>query len=224
MTRPPKYPSTPHTKHSLKVHRDDTYHEDESVFLGPEVVITEKLDGGNTGLFRGDVFARSVEAPSRDGWMAMVRKHHAYKTINYDGLIFNGEDMYGIHSIHYGAIPENETFRLFSVRMLLENGGVRRLSWDLTEAYSRQLEFPLVPVLFRGTFRTENEIRDWFMDNLSLPSTLGGVREGFVLRVTDGFDDAEWFKYGLKFVRPNHVQTDQHWRKNWKPCPTIPIK
>lgn len=209
----------------MKVHRDDTYHEDESVFLNTEVVITEKLDGGNTCLFRGEVYARSVESPSHDGWMAMVRKHHAYKTRLFDGLVFNGEDLYGIHSIQYEPIPENETFRLFSVRMLLGDDKVRRLSWDMTESFARaHLQVPLVPVLFRGTFTKESQIRDWFMDNLPLPSTIGGPREGFVLRVTDGFDDAEWSTYGMKFVRPNHVQTDQHWRKNWKPCPLTPAK
>lgn len=215
----PKYPSTPHTRFSLTTHRDDSYHEDESIFLDREVVITEKLDGGNTALFRGEVYARSVMSPSRDGWMAMVRKWHAYKTIHHPDLIFNGEDLYGVHSIQYDPIPENETFRLFSVRTV---GDVNRLSWNETEYYARLLDFKLVPVLFRGKFKNLFSIRDWFVNNLSLPSSVGGPREGFVLRVVDGFPDKEWAKWSMKFVRPNHVQTTEHWRKDWKPCPILP--
>ena len=97
MERPTKYPSTPHWPSSLKVHRDDTYSQYPKNFIGKRIIITEKLDGGNTCLFNGQVYARSVVQPSNDGWFAMVKKHHAWKS-NYpycEDVAFYGEDVYG---------------------------------------------------------------------------------------------------------------------------------
>ena len=72
---PLKYPSTKQWPWSDKIHRDDTVHRSPEFFLDKEVVITEKLDGGNTCPYQGNVFARSVDAPSMAGWMAMVKKY-----------------------------------------------------------------------------------------------------------------------------------------------------
>lgn len=220
--RPPKYPSTPHSRFSLTVHRDDTYHPDEETFLNKRVVITEKIDGGNTCLFRGEVYARSIEAPSRDGWMAMVRKWHAHKSLSFPNHVFNGEDVYGVHSIKYEPLPENKLFYLFCVRTD-QPVPWWRLSWDETEAMAEQLGVPTVPVRFRGVFTKTSQIEDWFKKNLPLPSELGGECEGFVLRVEDGFDDRKAHFNVVKFVRPHHVQTDQHWRKNWQKCPILRV-
>lgn len=42
-------------------------------------------------------------------------------------------------------------------------------------------------------------------------SVFGGEQEGYVVRLTSSFAYAD-FKYSAaKFVRKNHVQTDQHW-------------
>ena len=43
-------------------------------FVDEYVVVTEKLDGGNTLLHAGKVYARSVSTPSGDKWMAMVQE------------------------------------------------------------------------------------------------------------------------------------------------------
>lgn len=225
MTHPPKYPSTPHTCFSLTVHQDDSYHPDESIFLDREVVITEKLDGGNTCLWHGQVYARSIAGPAGDGWFAMVKKWHAHKTNDpgLDAFVFNGEDLYGIHSIQYDPIREDQTFRLFSVRQFRDDT-LYRLSWDQTREWADLLEVPCVPVLFRGRFQHQDEIRDWFHSELHKPSSLGGPREGFVLRTTEEFPDDQWWSNSCKFVRQNHVQTDQHWRVNWQPCPLIPME
>ncbi len=47
--------------------------------------------------------------------MAMVKKHHAWKVTEPDVFLY-GEDIYGVHSITYGPVPENETFHSFSLR------------------------------------------------------------------------------------------------------------
>ncbi|MCY4653602.1 MAG: hypothetical protein OXC95_10620, partial [Dehalococcoidia bacterium] len=67
-------------------------------FVGEPVAVTEKLDGGNTLLHAGKVYARSVSTPSDAKWMAMVKKHHAWK-VTEPGVYLYGEDIYGVHSI-----------------------------------------------------------------------------------------------------------------------------
>ena len=43
-----KYPRTPYWPWSPSIGRDDGVHPDPSRFVGESVVVTEKLDGGNT--------------------------------------------------------------------------------------------------------------------------------------------------------------------------------
>lgn len=55
-----RYPSTPHLRFSPQVHADDEVNRfDDDIFCGKEIVVTEKLDGGNCCLFGGKVFART---------------------------------------------------------------------------------------------------------------------------------------------------------------------
>lgn len=222
MDYPPKFPSTTHWPWSETVHRDDTVHSDPESFVGQEVVITEKLDGGNTCLWNGEVYARSTSQPSRAGWMAMVRKHHAWKTVgDSPELVFYGEDLYGIHSIEYHPMPEDQTYRLFAVRQVGETGD-RFREWDFVELTAKYLSVPHVPVLFRGVFESTGAITEWFVKNLREPSVLGGSREGFVMRRVEAFNASEFSHKVAKYVRAHHVQTDQHWTKNWQPAKMIP--
>lgn len=118
METPPKYPRTPHWPWSATIHSDDKTHQNPERFAGRSVLITEKMDGGNTCLFNGEVYARSVSSPSRNAWMSMVRKHHAHKTLHpdYKDVALYGEDIFGVHSIEYNPVRENETFMLFAAQ------------------------------------------------------------------------------------------------------------
>ncbi len=222
MKTPHKYPSTPHWPHSQTVHRDDSMHKYASHFLNRPIIITEKLDGGNTCLYNGEVFARSVVAPSTAGWMAMVKKHHAWKI---PGVIrdmsdrisneteFYGEDIYGVHSIEYAEVSEDETFYLFAIRH-----GDYFFSWNEIESLAYHLGVNTVPVIYRGTVETEEELTKILEGQLVEPSHIGGAREGFVIRVAEEFPASTFDLNVCKYVRPGHVQTDEHWTRNWQPC------
>ena len=209
----PKYPSTPYWPYSPSVGRGDALHPDPRRFVDVPVVITEKLDGGNTLLHTGEVYARSTSAPSVGKWMAMVRKHHAWKVREPDVYLY-GEDIYGVHSIAYGAVPESETFYAFALR----HGDGAFAPFEKVESYAEQREIPVVPVLFKGRFESVNELRDFLEHAHREPSALGGAREGVVLRLAKGFPASEFTNYVCKSVRPDHVQTDQHWTRNWRSC------
>ena len=213
----PKYPSTPYWPYSPSLGRGDTLHSDPRRFVGEPVVITEKLDGGNTLLHSGVVYARSTSAPSVGKWMAMVRKHHAWKVREPDVYLY-GEDIYGVHSIVYGAVPESETFYAFALRY----GDGTFAPFEKVESYAGQKRIPIVPVLFKGRFESVNELRGFVKRAHREPSALGGAREGVVLRLAKGFPALEFPKNVCKSVRVDHVQTDEHWTRNWKPCEILP--
>ena len=209
----PKYPKTPYWPWSPAPAKEDGVHPEPRRFVGEPVVATEKLDGGNTLLRAGQVYARSVAAPSVDKWMAMVKKHHAWKVQEPDVYLY-GEDIYGVHSIEYDPVPEQETFRAFALR---DREGAFASFADL-EAYAKAREIPVVPVLFRGSFQSVGEIRAFVEQAHGEPSALGGEREGVVLRLERGFRSAEFARNVCKSVRAGHVQTDEHWSRNWRPC------
>jgi hypothetical protein len=223
MKYPPKYPRSLHWPESPTIHKDDKTHDNPESFVGREVVITEKLDGGNTTLWQGEVYARSTSQPSNAGWMGMVRKNHAWKTLNSPKcLVFCGEDLMGIHSIEYDAMKEEDTYKVFAIRFVPQEhqtGSDLFMSWDAVERLAAPYMLKTVPVLFRGTFNSINEITKWFDTELTKPSDIGPEREGFVIRWADGFKTSEFSQAVAKYVRPNHVQTDdKHWRVNWKTC------
>lgn len=210
MGHPNKYPSTPHWINSPTVHRNDSYTNHPEQFLNKRIVITEKLDGGNTCLFNGQVYARSVIQPSNDGWMAMVKKHHAWKS-NYPyvkDMAFYGEDIYGIHSIEYNAVKESETFYLFAIRK-----DDFFLNWKEVRDHT---DFPVIPEVFDGIFFETKHLTNFLKREITKPSALGGPREGFVIRNFKEFYHSDFDRNVCKYVRKNHVQTDQHWRKQWR--------
>ena len=177
------------------------------------MVVTEKLDGGNVLLHSGKVYARSVSAPSGDKWMAMVKKHHAWKVTEPDVNLY-GEDIYGVHSIAYEPVAEEETFYAFALR---DCDGVFA-AFANVEAYAKRRKIPVVPVVFRGTLRSVAEIRALITHAHGEPSVLGGEREGVVLRLARGFPAAEFQDNVCKSVRVGHVQTAEHWTRKWRPC------
>ena len=188
-------------------------HEDPRRFVGEEVVVTEKLDGGNTLLHAGNVYARSVSAPSEAKWMAMVKKHHAWKVTESDVWLY-GEDIYGVHSIEYEPVAERATYYAFALR----RGDGAFVAFAEVEEYARQRDIPVVPVLYEGRFESVAEIRAFLSRAHGEPSALGGEREGVVMRLAREFPAAAFSDSVCKSVRAGHVQTDEHWTRNWKPC------
>ena len=208
-----KYPKTPYWPYSPSIGRSDAMHPAPERFVGEPVVVTEKLDGGNTLLHAGNVYARSVSAPSEGKWMAMVKKHHAWK-VNEPDVYLYGEDIYGVHSIEYGPVSERETFQAFALR----DGTGAFASFADVEAYAKEREIPVVPVVFIGCFHSVAEVRAFVERAQAQPSALGGEREGIVLRVARGFPASELPNNVCKSVRLGHVQSDEHWTRNWRPC------
>lgn len=194
-----KYPRTYHLPCSPGLGDKDKVQEDLSYLEGQEVVVTVKMDGENTTMYRDYIHARSLDGrhhPSRS-WVKQLQA-----TIGPDipeGWRICGENLYAKHSIHYQHIPN--WFMVFSV---WNNHNVC-LSWDETEEWAALLGLPTVFVLWRGTFDYER------IKALYQPSIRNDEMEGFIVRTAARYPFNEFRRANLKYVRANHVQTNQHW-------------
>lgn len=212
-----KYPRTYHLPYSPGATKDDKklkgnwfdYYKDK------DIVISEKLDGENTSMNRHDVFARSHGAPTRSPWSKNMWGpdgvwQKCYRLIGDFEWVY-GENLYGEHSIHYDKLKEY--FYVFAVR---NDESYTWYSWNDVKLLAYYLQLPTVPVLWEGKISSEQELKTLVDYYVAQPSVYGETREGVVIRVADEFPVDEFSHYVCKWVRPNHVTTDEHWTKNWK--------
>ena len=191
-----KYPSTPHLPWSPGRSDDDAYLIDVGHLLGKQVVVTEKMDGENTTMYRDTIHARSLDSrhhPSRD-WVKAL--HGTICSEIPENWRCCGENLYARHSIPYFDL--SSYFYMFSIW----NEDNEALSWDETIEWADLLGVDLVPVLFRGEFE-ESVLRNLEIDTLR--------QEGYVIRIEDRFPFEDFSHSLAKWVREGHVQTDQHW-------------
>lgn len=191
-----KYPRTPHLPWSPGADDDDVILPVADVFDGREVIVTEKLDGENTSMYRDHVHARSIDSrhhPSRN-WVKRLQGevgHHIPA-----GWRLCGENMYARHSIAYDEL--DGYFYLFSV---WTDDNVC-LSWDETLEWAALLGIPTPHEFYRGIWDTEI-VRSIEVDTETV--------EGYVVRTADGFAFEDFQANIAKWVRENHVMTDEHW-------------
>lgn len=203
-----KYPRTYHLpwseniKYGDKIKGDEKVLEDTKCFEGKEVVVTLKMDGENTSMYRDYIHARSLSSSSHESrdW---VKNLHArlWPDIPVDWRLC-GENLYAKHSILYKHLPA--WFLLFSVW----NERNICLSWDETCEWAGLLGLETVPVLYRGKW-DEKLIKGLFK-----PTHNGDQTEGYVVRVVDSFSYSDFKKSVAKFVRKDHVQSHAHWLHN----------
>lgn len=216
-----KYGRTYHFPFSPGTTSDDRIRHDYWFYIEQmkEVVHTEKLDGENNCLNRYGVFARSHAAPSTTPWTNTLRQRWALMKNDLGDLELFGENIYAIHSIEYRKIEHH--FYVFAVRCLDQ-----WLSWEEVCFYAAAFDLPVVPVLSYATNLEQEhvfkgEVLGWTKQRSSFesvdtltqePCTL----EGIVSRNISGFPVNKLGENVFKYVRKNHVKTDEHWTRNWK--------
>jgi hypothetical protein len=204
-----KYFRTFHLPYSPGTTNDDKKLENESDFIGQEVIITAKMDGENCSITNKKHWARSVDSndhPSRK-WI-----ENFWSSIRYnipDGMRVCGEYLYATHSIHYKNLPSY--FLVFSI---WEDATC--LSWDDTVEWCKLLDLDMVPFLYRGIYD-----KDLILKLATSEEVFGGIREGVVIRKPESFtftnpmnhtsNGLEAAKHYTKWVRKGHVNTDEHW-------------
>ena len=205
-----KYPRTYHLKFSPGTTSDDRFVKSHDPILNIPIVISEKLDGENCGMTNQGVYARSHATFTTSAWSKEVRQLHSLikNDIGPDTYLF-GENMEGIHSIEYSKLQSY--FYVYGMR-------TQDLwyAWKDIEDYAYLTDLKIAPVLFKGIIKTEKELQEIVEDLVSHPSVLGGKREGIVIRNATAFLEKDFSENVMKWVRKGHVQTDEHWTRNWK--------
>ncbi|KAG2385921.1 hypothetical protein C9374_003070 [Naegleria lovaniensis] len=221
--QPQKYPRTPHLPFSPEHSDDDVILSEKhcTQFIAPtEVIITEKMDGGNCQLFQGKIYARTTSKEASHASFGPIKQLYSqFKYLIPDHLILFGENLYGVHSIEYTNLKS--FFYLFAILDLNEN---RWYGWDEMVNFVHENDLmnyiQIVPVLFRGTFNSLSEIKQWMDEQIkNKSSSQAGGREGlegFVLKTTQSFSTKDFERNIAKYVRKGHIQTDENWGKTWK--------
>jgi hypothetical protein len=192
-----KYPKTSYLPWSESADTSDRVLNDMSVFDGQRVIITEKMDGENTSMYHSKIHARSLDSvnhPSRN-WVKNYWAGIQYK-IPHDIRIC-GENCYAKHSVYYTDLPTY--FLGFSAWR--EN---TCLDWEETLAIFSDIGIIPVKVLYDVIY-DEDMIRSIVIN----PDRV----EGYVMRLACSFSMVDFPQCVGKYVRENHVQTDEHWMK-----------
>lgn len=209
-----KYGRTYHLPWSAELTSDDKRHslaEIKEMFLGKEVVVTEKLDGENTTIYSdGSFHARSLDStmhPSRTLVSALADR------IRYSGLPEGwricGENLQARHSIFYDKLPD--TFVVFNVVDELD----ACLPWKEVVEWACLLDLYTVPVLETFTFEEKHLKGEKFWEKyLEQPSAFSTENkpEGYVVRPTSSYHMSDISDKISKYVRRGHVTTSTHWR------------
>ena len=194
-----KYPRTPHLPFSKGATSDDKILSSTDCFKGKEIVITEKMDGENTTIYRNYYHARSLNSAHKEYHSYLLSAILPYVQNQIpDGWRICGEYLYAKHSIPYKNLEDY--FLVFS----FWNEDNECLNWGDTKEYARMLNLHLVPELYIGKYN--DEIVERIAEDIV---TKGG--EGIVVRTTEKFLYNDFQSHVAKYVRSNHVQTDVHW-------------
>jgi len=223
-----KYPRTFHVPWSESATSDDVWHKSPfSLFNGKEVVVTEKMDGENCTMYRDAIHARSVDSKHHPSRSFVKQIQAAVGPQIPDSWRICGENLYAYHSVLYVGLPSY--FLAFSMF-----DGNTCLSWDETVAWCEELGLDTVPVLYRGIWN-EDAIKN--LPKKSTYETFEAVdpnkkdivfpddfkpcdAEGYVIRIVESFDYADFIQSTAKWVRANHVKGNVFWMDR-KPFPNI---
>jgi hypothetical protein len=232
----PLYWHDPHATQDERIHKDDTGLQSVESFLDIPLVFTQKLDGGNTMLIKdteNPVRARNGKTADHESYALLKELYWnegIHETLPEHLQVF-GEWLYARHSIHYGCDCEepceDTAPRLTELldeddptddRAYFQVFGVYDMRYDMWLSWpTTELGFPTVPVIEvsddTDTPRFEKPhafTQEVFQMAQNIVDNSG---EGLVVRSKFPFHYSQFPQRLGKFVRPNHVKTDEHWSK-----------
>lgn len=193
-----KYPRTWHLPDSPGATADDRRLTELTGLTG-ELVVTEKMDGGNVTFTRHRMYARSLDSGTHS-W------DHACKAmwarVAHDippRWRISGESMWARRSVAYHDLPGPYlVFGVWDADHVLQG-------WDETVEWAALLDLPVVPLLYRGSDLAEAKSA-WSRQRDEEHS------EGYVLRYAGLIPEADFDHRVGKWVRPSHVRTTAAWR------------
>lgn len=209
-----KYPRTPHLPSSPGGTNDDKRMSVSAAdaLFSRQIVVTEKMDGGNVTLAREYFHARST-SDNTPLWERYAKAEWA--KIAHDipeGWRVSAESLWARRSVAY----DNLSGFLLVIGVWDETNTL--LSWRRTEEWAALLGLPTVPVLGNGCGSERAALAVWKGEACNLvgepcPAHDAATSEGFVVRTVYDIRYADFDQHVGKWVRPDHVQTTAQWRK-----------
>lgn len=197
-----KYPRTAHLPTSEGSTSDDKWASKETLAYlasGINLVVSEKMDGGNLTFTRSHFYGRSMDSTSNP-WDIPAKA--LWASLRHDipeGWRLSGESMYARRSVSYDRLEG-----LYIVFGIWDETNTL-LAWDDMVEWCELLGLPTAPVLYRGTdFKEATSV--W------KKTTNSDVSEGFVVRDSGRITYEDFPKKFAKHVRANHVRTAANWR------------
>jgi len=202
-----KYPSTSYLDISPSGPADNEIIVTKS-FADVPVVITIKMDGSNVVLRHDSMGARNGSTANHRSFDALKGIHAAIRYEIPEGIEIFGEWLYAKHSIHYtGPLALKSYLQIFAAYDMKWRVW---LSWDDTAQLAEAIGYPTVPVLCTAIYS------EW--QALDCVTRLGTEviecgHEGIVIRSANPLHYGQAQSLVGKYVRENHVQTDDHWQR-----------
>ncbi len=202
-----KYRKTMHLPFSKGLKNDDRRMEDEHCFDGKTVAVTIKMDGENTSMYRDAVHARSLYAMTHPSQHYIKGYHASIRHLIPEGWRICGENMYAEHSIRY----ENLESFFYVFNIWDENNYA--LPFNETIDFCKANDLIHVPVLSVANIDNANfKVLEELYNRVVIEG-----EEGIVVRNVESFHYDDFQNNLAKAVRKNHVTSDIHWSKTWKP-------
>lgn len=202
-----KYPSTSYLDISPNQHGGNDVIETSS-FFGFPAVVTLKMDGSNVVLRHDSMGARNGDTAHHRSFDMLKAIHAGIRKRIHPSLEIFCEWLYARHSIHYtGGIA------LPSYLMVIGVYDVEYrvwLSWTDTVRWANLIGYPTVPVLRVTAPVEQHRIYAHLQDDIDFAMRHG--HEGIVVRNAYAFHYGQFGRFVGKYVRENHVQTDDHWQ------------
>jgi hypothetical protein len=197
-----KYPRTFHLPQSETITPDDKRAGPETIAYlssGIDLIVTEKMDGGNITMMRDYFYSRSIDSGTHL-WDTPSKVVHARIAHDIpDKWRISGESVYARRSVSYDNLPG--PFIMFGIWDETNT----LLPWDEMNEWAELFELPVVPVLYRGNDFNE-ATKAWGKVRNSDTS------EGYVVRDSGSIAYDDFSLKAAKYVRFNHVRTDAGWR------------
>lgn len=194
-----KHPRTMHLPWSEKVNSDDRKLSNVDSFKNKNIVVSVKLDGEQTTMYRDHIHARSLDS---DGHFTRNWVKNLWSKITMDipdGWRVCGENMYGVHTIKYKNL--DSYFFVHSIWNEIN----QCLSYDETIEWCDLLDLNIVPMIYRGIF-DEKIIKELYQ-----PYYENNKMEGYVIRISDKFEFRNFKNYVAKYVSADFEIKHGHW-------------
>ncbi len=197
-----KYPRTYHLPWSDNITDDDRVMPEPVADILDSwdlLVMTEKMDGENTTMYRDYIHARSIDGRSHSSrdWVKNFWSQIAHDIP--EGWRVCGENVYAKHSIGYESLPSY--FLGFSVW----NDKNVCLGWEETQEWFELLGITPVRTIWTGPYMGRDHLHENWEDFIHHES------EGYIVRNYDPFHYKD-FRYNVgKYVRKNFAAGVKHW-------------